>query len=91
MSERPAHLVDEVLPPVRARQRLGLNRVESPSGPPSWEPLDGDHSGVGERLELRVSRHHDTPVVLSGDDGEGIGIRYREPSFDVSRCQHCRP
>src|SRR5712692_11155922 len=54
---------------------VGAEPVESPSGPPSWEPLDGDHSGVGERLELRVSRHHDTPVVLRGDDGEGIGIR----------------
>ena len=67
-----------------------MNRAESLSGPPSWEPLDGDQSGVGERLELRVSRHHDTSVILRGDDGEGIGVRDREAGLDVGRRQHRR-
>ena len=48
-------------------------RFKSPLGTPSRQPFDADDTGVGERPELRVSRHHDTAAVTRGHDGEGIG------------------
>src|SRR5438309_558385 len=51
--------------------------TESPSGAPSWQPCDGDDAGGGERLELRVSGHHDTPVVLRSAGGLPTGSGQR--------------
>ena len=77
------------------RARVGAPRpgwpAESPSRTPSAQPCDGDDTGVGERPELRVTRHQDTPMVLCGDDGEGIGVRDREAGLDVGGRQHRRP
>jgi hypothetical protein len=71
--------------------RLSQHSAARSSGTPSRQPLHGDKAGVGERSELGVSRHHDTTVVLSGDNGEGVGVGDREAGPDMSCRQHCRP